>query len=235
MTTMSRLHQKGLWALCASLLLGMAAVAPADPRDHGHDRDDDRDHGPPRSGWVLDDRYHHDHYYPPRGYIAHTLPPAPYVTHWRGTSYYFIEGAWYRPYRSHYVVVAPPIGVVVPVLPRFYTTIWARGVPYYYADDAYYAWRPEQRGYVVVDPPAKEDSVSTAPPADDIYIYPKNGQSPEQQATDRYECHRWAADQTGYDPTQPLGGVEAAQATARRADYHRAMTACLEGRGYSVK
>ena len=87
---------------------------------------------------------------------------------------------------------------------RFYTTIWVRGVPYYYADDVYYAWRPEAHSYVVVEPPQDEQAVTTAPPSDDIYIYPKNGQSAEQQATDRYECHRWAADQTGFDPTRPL-------------------------------
>jgi len=32
-------------------------------------------------------------------------------------------------------------------------------------------------------------------------IYPKNGQSQEQQSADRYECHSWAKAQTGYDPT----------------------------------
>jgi hypothetical protein len=31
--------------------------------------------------------------------------------------------------------------------------------------------------------------------AEDLYIYPKNGQSPEQQSADRYECHSWAKSQ----------------------------------------
>ena len=58
----------------------------------------------------------------------------------------------------------------------------------------------------------------------------KNGQTEEQQATDKYECHKWAASQTGFDPTQ-AGGT----APNRRSDYLRAQAACLEGRGYSVK
>jgi Family of unknown function (DUF6515) len=234
---MRGLYGKALVALCAALLLGVAMAASADPHDHDRGRDHDHDHnrGPPPAGYVLDGRYHHDHYYPPRGYVVHSMPPAPYVTRWRGTSYYFTDGAWYRPRGGTFVVVAPPIGLVVPVLPRYYTTVWVRGLPYYYADDVYYTWHPEERGYVVVEPPQDEASVSTAAPGNDIYIYPKNGQSEDQQATDRYECHRWAADQTGFDPTRPLGGVPADAVSSKRADYHRAMTACLEGRGYSVK
>lgn len=38
--------------------------------------------------------------------------------------------------------------------------------------------------------------------APDLYIYPKNGQSEKQQKRDRYECHVWAADQTGFDPSK---------------------------------
>lgn len=35
----------------------------------------------------------------------------------------------------------------------------------------------------------------------DIFIYPNKGQSVEQQSQDRYECHVWAANQSGFDPT----------------------------------
>ncbi|MGH7409502.1 MAG: glycine zipper family protein [Candidatus Methylomirabilis sp.] len=37
----------------------------------------------------------------------------------------------------------------------------------------------------------------------DVIIYPAKGQSPEQQNRDRYECHSWAVQQTGFDPTKP--------------------------------
>jgi len=38
---------------------------------------------------------------------------------------------------------------------------------------------------------------------DDLFVYPKEGQSDEQQRKDRYECHMWAVQQTGFDPTVP--------------------------------
>ena len=34
------------------------------------------------------------------------------------------------------------------------------------------------------------------------YIYPQKGQDQAQQDTDRGECHIWAVNQTGYDPTR---------------------------------
>ena len=139
----------------------------------------------------------------------------------------------------------------------------------------------------------------------DIYVYPLKNQSSEQQDRDRYDCHRWAVQQTGFDPSkaypsnpnsldpqpyrpsQPhvlkgagrgaalgavggaitgnagkgaaagaaMGGLaggfrrrderrqQAAQqqanassaAASQHTNYTRAMAACLEGRGYSVK
>jgi len=33
-------------------------------------------------------------------------------------------------------------------------------------------------------------------------VYPANGQSPEQTERDRYECHVWAVQQTGVDPSR---------------------------------
>ncbi len=131
------------------------------------------------------------------------------------------------------------------------------------------------------------------------FIYPQQGQSPEQQNTDKGECHIWAIQQSGFDPTSVSsapppsqeaskggtlrGGMRGAAAgaavgaiagdagtgakigaaggaiggTMRRRDqqrqqeaqkqnwqaqqeagrqaYLRANSACLEGRGYSVK
>ena len=36
--------------------------------------------------------------------------------------------------------------------------------------------------------------------AQQLFIYPLRGQSPQQQQQDRFECHQWAAQQTGFDP-----------------------------------
>jgi hypothetical protein len=142
-------------------------------------------------------------------------------------------------------------------------------------------------------------SLSAGPAlAADLYIYPNKGQSPEQQSRDRYDCHTWAVQQTGFDPTKaqasapppppPKGGVfkggargaavgavggaiagdagtgaaigastggliggmkqrgqakqqqqaqanQAAQQQSALAAYNRALSACLSGRGYTVK
>lgn len=32
------------------------------------------------------------------------------------------------------------------------------------------------------------------------YVFPKLGQTPEQQQKDEYDCYQWAAKQTGFDP-----------------------------------
>jgi hypothetical protein len=67
----------------------------------------------------------------------------------------------------------------------------------------------------------------------DLIIYPKNGQSKEQQSADQYECHTWAKGQTGFDPTQPAGSTSGNPDVARN-NYNRAMSACLQARGYQV-
>ena len=71
--------------------------------------------------------------------------------------------------------------------------------------------------------------------ADGLEVTPQKGQSADQQRQDRYECYRWAVGQTGFDPTQPGGGVTANRAASGRGDYQRAETACLQGRGYLVR
>ena len=35
------------------------------------------------------------------------------------------------------------------------------------------------------------------------YIYPAQGQSPEQMEKDKYQCYGWGKQQTGYDPMNP--------------------------------
>jgi hypothetical protein len=62
-----------------------------------------------------------------------------------------------------------------------------------------------------------------------LYVYPAAGQSEAQTAEDRYQCHVWAADQSGHDPTLGAGTREDADS------YARAFTACMEGRNYVVK
>jgi hypothetical protein len=193
-------------------------------------------------GQVLDARYNHGRYYPPVGTVTRSLPPDYRPYYHGGGRYYFHGGVWYAPRGGGFVVVTAPVGVVVSVLPPYYSTVWVGGLPYYYADNVYYNWQPDQNGYAVVDPPDNSDQASPPPdgdpsgpaPQSDIIIYPKNGQSKDQQAADEYECHNWARGQTGFDPTQPNGGVSAGDADRSHSNYDRAMSACLQGRGYQV-
>jgi hypothetical protein len=140
-------------------------------------------------------------------------------------------------------------GLWLATLPWGYSTYWWGGVPYYYYDNTYYNWNGASGVYQAVPPPPGRDDGGALPPAGpapgasapqgatagEFFMYPKAGQSAEQQAKDRYECHQWAAQQAGFDPTQPSGGVPADQAGTKRAEYLRADGACLEGRNYSVK
>jgi hypothetical protein len=215
------------WVVGLVAALGVTALAaPSMAQQHPR--------GGPAAPTHYDARYSHNHAYPERGVVYGARPSGGIGVNYRGGRYWYGGGVWYGPGRGGWVVVGPPIGVFVPVLPPFYTTVWFGGLPYYYANDTYYAWRDSDQGYQVVDPPGVA-SATTEAPAADIFLYPRNGQSAEQQGTDRYECHRWAADQTGFDPTIASGGVASADASNKRADYFRAMGACLEGRGYSVK
>jgi hypothetical protein len=143
---------------------------------------------------------------------------------WRGGGY-----GWYGPWGWDGL----GLGLYFATLPLYYSTVWWDGIPYYYADDTYYVWNGSVRQYETVTPPGEIQGQAAAQPPDvsELVAYPKNGQSEEQQGKDKFECHRWAVGQTGFDPTQVGGGA----APGNRSDYFRAQGACLGGRGYSVK
>ena len=129
------------------------------------------------------------------------------------------------------------LGLYFATLPYYYSTYWWGGVPYYYADNNYYIWNSGVGQYQTVAPPAEvltqvggQAGGQAAAPSE-LIAYPKNGQNEQQLGKDKFECHRWAVTQTGFDPTQAGGG----SAPGRRSDYSRAQAACLEGRGYSVR
>ena len=132
--------------------------------------------------------------------------------------------------------------------------------------------------------------------ASDIYVFPSRGQTDAQMDKDKYSCHQWASQQSGYDPMSPppssggvstpayrpgrdvLGGAakgavvagiadgdagkgaavgalgggifggmrhqrkvdsvrqqQAAATSGLQNDYRRAYSACLEGKGYTVR
>lgn len=53
-------------------------------------------------------------------------------------------------------------------------------------------------------------TVPTAIHAQEVFAYPTKGQSAEQQKRDRYECHEWAVDQSGFDPSRQTAPAQAA-------------------------
>ena len=94
-------------------------------------------------------------------------------------------------------------------------------------------YRPYGPRWVVVAPPLVYPTVvqtepvvmtpplPVAPSRPDPVIYPRNGQDAQQTELDRQECNRWAT-------TQPA-------ALADASVFHRAVEACMDGRGYSMK
>jgi hypothetical protein len=72
-----------------------------------------------------------------------------------------------------------------------------------------------------------------APTAATAVIYPKNGQSADQQARDRYECYRFGVAQSGFDPMHPSSLSAAARADGQTS-YERAQGVCLDAHGYAV-
>jgi hypothetical protein len=203
-------------AIVIFVLLGTVAAAAAQAEGH---------RVPPAPAAHFDGRYHHDHYYPARGSVTAVLPGGSVSIAFGNGHYFFHGGVWYSPYGPRYRVIVPPIGIVVPLLPPAYATLWIGGAPYYYANGLYYA--PAAGGYAVVAPPPGADTATPVPPAPppkpapDPIIYPRGGQSPEQTEADRQACNRWAT-------TQP-------SAMADASVFQRAMAACLDGRGYTVR
>jgi hypothetical protein len=199
------------------------------------------------TGQVSSPGYSQTHYYPHVGAVSPTLPPNSHPYYHGSSRYYFTGGVWYAPQGPGFVVVRPPPGLVITVLPPYYSTVWLGGTPYYYADNVYYVQQPDQSGYSVVDapdgapaPPPDAQPDSTTDPQgapqggqSDLMVYPKNGQSQDQQSQDNFECNNWARGQTGFDPTQPGGGIPG-NPDVNRSNYNRAMAACLQARGYQV-
>ena len=207
----------------AALLAGLCLQAHAQERQEHRALEHARPPAVHEPRFELDQRYHHDHYYPPRGYAVGALPAGSTSIGFRGGNFFFHGGVWFRPVGARFVVTLPPVGIAVPILPPDVVTLWIGGAPYYYANGAYYAVAPGQ-GYVVVAPPPGADAAQPVPapkPAPEPIIYPRNGQSAEQTEADRQACNRWATTQ--------------ASAMADAQIFQRAVAACMDGRAYTVR
>jgi hypothetical protein len=155
----------------AATLAGIGSAYAADDRRFEHER---AHFATPH--WVFDDRFHHNRYYPARGYVVEALPPGNIAIGFRGAQFWFHSGVWYQRSGPRYIVVQPPVGVIVPALPPGYTAVYYGGVPYYYANDVYYVQQPT--GYEVVAPPP----VAAAPAAPAPVAAPPTAPTPGAQA-----------------------------------------------------
>lgn len=239
----SSLWQRSIAAAAALALAGASLTVYADPPGRGGPPGHPGDHGGhegyrgpggrggPGPGRWYDGAHGHNHYYPAPGVPMRAVPPGSRWVVWGGVNYRYFDGVWYGPGPRGYIVVRPPFGLVVADLPAFVTVVTIAGIGYLYANGVYYRDHVGG-GYEVVPPPVDTGSPAATP--DRSYVYPRNGQSAQQQASDEYECHRWAVGQTGFDPTAAATGGSTAT-PAQRSDYTRARTACLEGRGYTVR
>ncbi|WP_027592639.1 DUF6515 family protein [Pseudomonas sp. LAIL14HWK12:I7] len=160
--------------------------------------------------------------------------PDPYwKVPYRGHDYFYSGGYWYRPHGGSYIVVAPPYGARVEYLPAYAREVWLGGALFFLVADTYYQYLADSREYVVVNPPMAAPAPVPMAPAGggyDVVAYPMYGQGQEQQEQDRYQCHRWAVSQSGFDPATaayapPLNVTDT---------YRRALGACFSGRGYSI-
>jgi hypothetical protein len=84
-------------------------------------------------------------------------------------------------------------------------------------------------------PPSPQMGPSTLQTGTKVFVYPRNGQSADQQAHDRYECYRFAVTQSGFDPMHSTGPAPQSSRAESQSDYDRAQAACLEGRGYTIR
>ncbi len=54
----------------------------------------------------------------------------------------------------------------------------------------------------VAEPPRTMVVPRAAAPMPRLFVYPAKGQSEDQLERDRYECHTWSVQQTGFDPSR---------------------------------
>lgn len=222
-----------LHGLAAAALLALAWTGqPA------HAEDDEDQPGPPPAA----------SYRP--GQIIGGLPPDYAAVPWAGGNYYYGgPGVWLRPHgRGRYVVALPPPGPIVADLPPGYQSYWVGPDLYFYANGVTYV-SDMHGGYRVVAamPGApigvpQQAAAAAAQPAqqgarrgsvDGLVVYPAKKQTKARASSDRKACIKWAREETEYDPDEVDENGERDEAGF--SEFQRAVTACLEARGYTVK
>lgn len=241
MTSMNTSTFAALLALTLALGSGVAAAADerrgdgrpdrAGDRPDRADRGDRRDRNDGRDGRWWDGNHGHNRSYPSPGRVVVLPPRPPAVVWWGGVGYRHWDGVWATSGPRGWISVRPPIGIVVHDLPSWRTALVIGGLTYFYVNGVYYRERGDGGYEVVPPPPPRPDPMAP----ERSFVYPRQGQDAQQQASDEYECHRWAVTQSGFDPSGVATGQSNTVSTSGRSDYQRARSACLEGRGYTVR
>src|SRR3981081_3083268 len=120
---MSPHHRGQCTLLAAGAASGVSISLAQEPRRGDHRERDDH------HGYVLDQRYHHNRYYPPHGFVVHYLPRGFIAIRRPGGELFFSDGVRYSRRGADFRVVAPPVGLTIGVLPPGYTTVRVRGSP----------------------------------------------------------------------------------------------------------
>jgi hypothetical protein len=160
----------------------------------------------------------------PRAYYGLGFPwflpilPLAYATYWYdGIPYYYANDAYYTWNQGYdgYTVTDPP-----PVSDSGAAAGPAQGEGQGYQDQGQ-GYQGQGQGYQDQgQAPMSAQGGPMPSQGGQVFMYPKSGQSEEQQSTDKRECQQWASSQA--DPSH----VD---------DYRRAMMACIQGRGYSAQ
>lgn len=171
------------------------------------------------------------HYYPVN-YRLNVLPRIHTRLFVLGVPYFYFQGIFYQSYLNGYIVVGAPIGAHVQVLPGGFIAFNIGVFTYYYVNDVYYRWDDDNVRYLVVEKPEGADVAIEETTEGRLFSYPNKGQTEEQQSKDRYECHSWAVSESQVDPTLD---EDAELSQQDKDNYKRALSACLQGRDYTVK
>ena len=144
------------------------------------------------------------------------------------TVYFYVDGVYFIQQSGVYIVAAAPIGARIAILPYGFRSMYIGPRRFFRVNSTYYRYVVATNDYVVVAPPADVASAATSESLDPV-IYPAAGQSEEQLDQDRYECHRWGLEQSGFDPS--IANAAGQDGSDR---YYRSLKACLMGRDYTV-
>jgi hypothetical protein len=149
--------------------------------------------------------------------------------------FFLANGWWYRLYNKMYEPVAPPVGIEVGTLPAAAKAVKADGRDYRLLNGVYYL--RDGKHYTVVEAPRSQPMGKDDPaahPDAPLYITPRNGQSREQQATDRAACEAWTVRVYGFDPGKAHRELKPAELDRKRGEYRRGLMSCMDGHGYSL-